>query len=206
MEYYLAGPTATVVVAPSSTAIYTGLAITGASSPIPMLYAADGANRKIDVFNGSFAPVTILPPMHLSNPGLPTGYVPLNVEDIGGKVCVTYALARGPPAQDGALAGQGAVAVFGEAGHFIQQLVGVTKTGTGELASPWGMAIAPAGFGPFGGDLLVGNFAPPERNQRLRSDDRGVQGHDPSQRRRGNTAGGLWDLMFGGGGVPTTTR
>jgi hypothetical protein len=72
---------------------------------------------------------------------------------------VTYALAGGPPAQDGALAGQGAIAVFDESGNFIQQLVGVMPTGTGELASPWGMAIAPTGFGRFGGDLLVGNFS-----------------------------------------------
>ena len=26
------------------------------------------------------------------------------------------------------------------------------------LNEPWGMAIAPTGFGPFGGDLLVGNL------------------------------------------------
>ena len=27
------------------------------------------------------------------------------------------------------------------------------------LASPWGITLAPAGFGPFSGDLLVGNFS-----------------------------------------------
>jgi uncharacterized protein (TIGR03118 family) len=99
------------------------------------------------------------------------------------------------------MAGQGAVAVFSETGAFMQELVGVAPSG--ELASPWGMAIAPAGFGPFGGDLLVGNFseAPSVADQidafnATTGKFVGTIDVDPGA---GQSAGGLWDLMFGGG-------
>jgi hypothetical protein len=50
--------------------------------------------------------------------------------------------------------GQGAVVVFNEDGSSPQIL-----TLGSQLAAPWGVALAPAGFGLFGGDLLVGNFS-----------------------------------------------
>jgi uncharacterized protein (TIGR03118 family) len=134
------------------------------------------------------------------DPNLPTGYVPFNVEDIGGKVYVAYALAGHGP-QTTATGGQGAVAVFGEDGTFLKELVGVLPAGTGELASPWGMAIAPANFGQFGGDLLVGNFSFKDSEINAFNATTGAflaTIHvDPGA---GNTAGGLWDLMFGTGG------
>src|SRR5262249_41036118 len=68
-------------------------------------------------------------------------------------IYVTYAPA-GRAAQVAATEGQGAVAVFDTAGHFIRQLIIGSK-----LAAPWGITMAPAGFGKFGGDLPAGNFA-----------------------------------------------
>jgi uncharacterized protein (TIGR03118 family) len=47
----------------------------------------------------------------------------------------------------------GFISVFDVNGNFIKRAI----TG-GNLNSPWGMALAPAGFGIFGGDLLVGNL------------------------------------------------
>jgi uncharacterized protein (TIGR03118 family) len=185
---------AATVVVPSSGGLYTGLAINTAGG---LLYAANGATGKIDVFDSSFAPTTLSG--DFVDPDLPTGYVPFNVEDIGGKVFVAYALAGHVP-QTTATGGEGALAVFDESGHFMQQLVGVSATG--ELASPWGMALAPAGFGAFGGALLVGNFSyvgPSEINAFNVTTGKflGTIGVDAGP---GNTAGGLWDLMFGGGG------
>jgi uncharacterized protein (TIGR03118 family) len=78
---------------------------------------------------------------------------PLNVQDINGKVYVTYAPA-GHTAQTTASLGQGVVNVFDENGVLQQRLI----TG-GNLAAPWGIALAPSSFGVFGGDLLVGNFS-----------------------------------------------
>src|SRR5262249_58157557 len=75
------------------------------------------------------------------------------VEKMGGNMYVPYGPA-GRAAQTAATEGQGAVAVFDTAGHFLRQLIVGSK-----LASPWGITMAPAGFGKFGGDLLVGNFA-----------------------------------------------
>jgi uncharacterized protein (TIGR03118 family) len=195
----IAAKNASTVVATTTGASYTGLAIS-TLSPTPMLYAANGnGGGSIQVFDSTFTNVT--PPGSFVDPDLPTGYVPFNVEDIGGKVYVTYALAGHGP-QTTATAGQGAVAVFDESGNFQRQLVGVSSTG--ELASPWGMAIAPAGFGAFGGDLLVGNFGlvPSVADQinAFNATTGAFEGTIDVNPGAGNTPGGLWGLMFGGGG------
>ena len=75
----------------------------------------------------------------------------------GGNIFVTYAPA-GRPNQTGATLGQGAVAEFKPDGTFVKELVGVSATGS-RLAAPWGITLAPANFGPFSGDLLVGDFS-----------------------------------------------
>ena len=83
---------AATVVATAPGAIYTGLAMNSAGN---LLYAANGKTGAIDEFNGSFVQQAT---SGFVDPGLPTGYGPFNVQDIGGKVYVTYALAGGPPA------------------------------------------------------------------------------------------------------------
>jgi uncharacterized protein (TIGR03118 family) len=159
------------------------------------LYAANAATGAIDVFNGSFAPTTV--PGGFIDPTLPAGFVPFNVEDIGGKVYVAYAPA-GRDAQTGAVAGMGAVAVFDESGDLVQNLV----PAGGELAAPWGMAIAPSGFGAFGGDLLVGNFSFADSEINAFNPTTGAfEGAIDVNAGPGNSPGGLWDLIFGGGGT-----
>jgi uncharacterized protein (TIGR03118 family) len=171
-------------------AVYTGLAIDPTGG---RLYAANGAQNRIDVFNGSFASVALLPNAFV-DPNLPAGFVPFNVEMIGSKVYVTYA----PPtrdAQTSATAGMGVVSVFDTNGKFLQQLVA-----GGPLASPWGLALAPSGFGPFGGDLLVGNFS--FANSEINAFDPmtgALLGTIPIDV-GANAPGGLWDLAFGNGG------
>jgi uncharacterized protein (TIGR03118 family) len=49
--------------------------------------------------------------------------------------------------------GLGYVDVFNTSGQLQKQLIA-----GGDLNAPWGMQIAPTGFGSYGGDLLVGNF------------------------------------------------
>ena len=158
-----------------------------------MLYAANGTTGGIDVFNGLFGKSSVSG--GFVDSGLPSGLVPFNVEDIGGKVYVAYAPAT-HDLQTMATAGMGAVAVFDENGDLLDNLV----TG-GPLAAPWGMAIAPANFGQFGGDLLVGNFSFVDSEINAFNATTGAfvaTIHvDPGA---GNTAGGLWDLMFGTGG------
>jgi len=43
--------------------------------------------------------------------------------------------------------------VFSDEGKLVKRLIS-----RGALNSPWGLALAPSGFGDFGGNLLVGNF------------------------------------------------
>jgi uncharacterized protein (TIGR03118 family) len=184
---------ASTVVATTPGASFTGLAIDSTGG---LLFAADGnGGGSIQVFNSSFANVTS--PGEFVDPSLPTGFVPFNVEDIGGTVYVTYA-PSGHANQVDATAGEGVVATFTEGGTFIKNLV----TG-GPLASPWGMAIAPAGFGEFGGDLLVGNFSAADGDviNAFNATTGKFVGSIDVNPGAGDTAGGLWDLMFGGGGI-----
>src|SRR5262249_40438158 len=122
------------------------------------------------------------------------GLVPFNVTDIGGDVYVTYA-PSGRMAQTMAGLGDGAVAIFTESGKLQPHgvLLGGPHT---PLAAPWGVAIAPSDFGPFSGDLLVGNFS------FLHSE---INAFDPQNHQLVGTipisgGGGLWALTFGGGG------
>jgi uncharacterized protein (TIGR03118 family) len=184
---------AATVVHTTPGAVYTGLAIDSTSNPTPLLYAANGTTGSIDVFNGSFDATTV--PGGFADPTLPAGLIPFNVEDIGGKVYVAYAPA-GHANQTSAMAGSGAVAVFDENGDLLQNLVS-----GGPLASPWGMAIAPANFGQFGGDLLVGNFSFADSEINAFDATTGTfEGTIHVNPGAGNTAGGIWDLMFGTGG------
>jgi uncharacterized protein (TIGR03118 family) len=146
-----AGPTAFVQpLATIQGARYTGLAISQ-NLPTPQLYAANPAGfagGAVDVFSSSFAQVNaIATPPPISAAGL----VPFNVQDIGGKIYVTYA----PAVPASAALGSGAVAVYSEDGTFQQILIAPG----GHLAAPWGITFAPTSFGQFGGDLLVGNFS-----------------------------------------------
>ena len=145
------GPVAPVQVTTPG-AVYTGLAI-GSNASGPLLYAANGAQNRIDVFNGSFALVNLGPNAFVTHDPRLTGLVPFNAQNIGGDIYVTYA-PPGRAAQISAPVGVGAVAVFDTSGNLIQTLIAGSK-----LASPWGITLAPASFGGFGGDLLVGNFS-----------------------------------------------
>jgi uncharacterized protein (TIGR03118 family) len=175
-------------------ALYTGLAINQADT---LLYAAnDNGAGSINVFNGSFTPVSLGAGAFATPSAIKAlGLVVFNVQDINGSVYVTYAPA-GHAAQTVATAGEGAVAVFSEAGVLQRMMVG------GNLASPWGVALAPASFGRFGGDLLVGNFSFVDSEINAFDPTTGAfEGDIKINPGAGNTPGGLWDLTFGGGGT-----
>jgi uncharacterized protein (TIGR03118 family) len=184
-----AGGLTSTIEATTPNAVYTGLAINAAGN---RLYAADNAGGHVNVFDSAFAPVSL--PGSFSDPTLPAGFVPFNVQDIAGRVYVTYA-PPGPAAQRVAAPGAGFVSIFDENGAFLQRLVSGSQ-----LAAPWGLALAPAGFGPFGGDLLVGNFS--FANSVINAFDASTgafRGSIPIDVGAGNTPGGLWGMMFGSG-------
>jgi len=124
-------------------AIYKGLAI---SATKDTLYGANFAAGAIDVFSSAGLTASF------TDPSVPAGYAPFNIQNVNGKLYVTYAL-RGATGDDVAGAGHGYVSVFDPVAHTFSRLVS-----QGVLDSPWGLAFAPTTFGGLSGDLLVGNF------------------------------------------------
>ncbi len=131
-------------------AAFTGLAI-GNNAGANLLYAADFANGRIDVFNSSFAPTTVAG--GFADATLPAGYLPYNIQNISGRLYVEYAKVDPITHRAATTPNTGIVNVFDLNGTLLQRLA--TET---HLNSPWGVTQAPAGFGDFAGDVLVGNF------------------------------------------------
>jgi uncharacterized protein (TIGR03118 family) len=174
-------------------AVYTGLAVNGAQT---RLYAANsaGSTGSVNVFDCSFTPVNLGPGAFV-DPDLPAGLVPFNVQDIRGDIYVTYAPA-GLQNMRFAPFGAGAVAVFDKDGNFLRQPVAGSR-----LAAPWGITLAPAGFGRFSNHLLVGNFSYLHSEINAFDPTNGkFHGTIPIAVGKGNRPGGLWSLEFGVGG------
>jgi uncharacterized protein (TIGR03118 family) len=149
-------PATTAEIAPTKSpagAVYKGLALYGDSidnNQNPVLYAANFNDGKVEMYDSSFALKGTF-----TDPTLPAGYAPFNVSVLDGKLYVTFALqdVPGNGHDDVPGLGNGFVDVFDLSGGNGQRLIS-----NGDLNSPWGMEIAPAGFGTLAGDLLVGNF------------------------------------------------
>lgn len=134
----------------SANAVYKGLAI-GTSAAGGTLYGANFRSGKIDTWGPGYAPVTLAG--SFSDSQVPPGYAPFNIWNLGNKLYVEYAKQDANKFLDVGGPGAGYVAVFDLNGNLLQHLIS-----GGVLNSPWGVAIAPAGWGAFGGAVLVGNF------------------------------------------------
>jgi uncharacterized protein (TIGR03118 family) len=143
------GTVAEVLQPSSASNVYKGaaLALIGADA---YLYAADFKGAQIDVLKGTAGAPSLTG--SFTDPNLPAGFAPFNIALLNDKLYVTYAKV-GPTGDDVAGLSNGFIDVFDLQGNLMGRLV----TG-GLLNSPWGLAIAPASFGQFAGDLLVGNF------------------------------------------------
>jgi uncharacterized protein (TIGR03118 family) len=189
------GSTAALVTADlNDGAIYKGLAIAQAPAG-PRLYAADFHNARVDVFDGAWNDVT--PAGSFADPELPQGYAPFGVQTIGGRVFVTYAKQDEDAEDELAGQGRGFVDAYDLAGNLVGRL-----EGHGQLDAPWGLALAPASFGQFKGDLLVGNFGDGRINAYAETEP-GVFEHrgtlrDPTGDKI--AIDGLWALEFGNTG------
>jgi uncharacterized protein (TIGR03118 family) len=134
-------------------AVYKGLAIVTTGSE-PRLYAANFHSGSIDVFDGNFKPVSL--PGAFSDPAIPPGFAPFNIQNLGGKLYVTYAKQDADKRFDVPGVGNGYVAVYDSSGALLKHLVSGGPLSL--LNSPWGVQIAPSNFGIYSGALLVGNF------------------------------------------------
>jgi uncharacterized protein (TIGR03118 family) len=196
----VANPASAILAADNSAegAVYKGLAIAtdGAQAH---LFAANFRENAVDVFDSSFQRVNVAGAF--SDSMIPAGFAPFNIANLNGNLYVSYARQNAAKHDDVAGAGNGYVDVYDLNGRLVKRLISA-----GQLDSPWGLALAPAGFGKFGNDLLVGNFG-----------DGKINAFDPAsgkflgslndQRGKALQIEGLWGLAFGNGpsaGDPNT--
>ncbi len=188
-----------VAVRNGANAVYKGLAIATASDGHTYLYAANFRSGRVEAYDDTFTPVE-LPGGLFVDRRIPAGYAPFNVQELAGSLYVTYAKQDATLHDDVAGQGHGFVDVFTTDGAFVRRLV--TR---GVLDSPWGLALAPAGFGRLGGALLVGNFG----NGRINAFNAKTGAYLGELRQSAGkpiTIDGLWGLRFGNGNAAKTTE
>jgi len=172
-------------------AAYTGLAI-GSSGTNQYLYAANFFAGTVEVFDSNWAPATMSPGA-FTDPTVPPGFAPFNVQSIDGNIWVAYALQNGERNEDVRGIGNGYIRVFSPDGMLIKRFAS-----QGKLNSPWAMAVAPVNFGQYSDKLLVGNFG----DGRINAYDRQT-GEFLGQLNMMNgqpiEIEGLWGLVFGNG-------
>jgi len=146
------GDVAVKLVDSGATSAYTGLAI-GVDGGANFLYAANFKTGRIDVFDKDFMSVTSKP---FTDPHLPSGYSPFNIQNVDGKLYVMYAKVDPSTGEEDAHPGFGIVDIYTTNGMFERRFVS-----NGQLNAPWGVAKVPSTFFSEPGmtDVtLIGNF------------------------------------------------
>lgn len=197
------GSTATTIAVDHSAQgeVFKGLAYASTQSG-DRLYATDFHDGRVEVFDGSFAPVVTTG--DFTDPRLPAGFAPFGIQVVSSTVIVTFAKQDAAAHDDVQGRGLGVVSAFDADGNFLRRIAG-----GGKLNAPWGIALAPADFGKQSGKLLVGNFGDGHViayrisfpvTASLEDDDEGQEGQFLIGDRKGPlTIEGLWGIAFGNG-------
>ncbi len=170
---------------------YTGIAM-AQNGLANFIYAANFRHNSIDMFDSTFTFVRSFTDFQMV-----PGFAPFGIANIGGQLFVTFAK-QAPPDSTAAVpeVGNGFVDVFNADGSLAKRLIA-----GGPLNAPWGVVLAPAGFGPFGGAILVGNFGDGKIGAYS-----ATTGAFIDFLRNGNgdviAESGLWGLAFGPAGDP----
>jgi uncharacterized protein (TIGR03118 family) len=167
-------------------AVFDGLAYYTDSTGNNFLLAADLHGGVVDVFDKGFNLVS-----SFRDTTLESVYAPFNVAVLNGNIYVAYGWINAAGNNVIPHPGWGVVEQVSETGTVMHKVIG------GKLNAPWGLAIAPTGFGTFGGDLLVGNFGDGRItafNALLKSKGQIKIGKKPL------VIDGLWALIVGNGG------
>jgi uncharacterized protein (TIGR03118 family) len=177
-------------------ASYTGLVIAQNGKGQNVLYAADSggspttSNNRVDMFDGGFHPLGNFTDVNVATQY--PGNTVFQVEDVNSKLFVTFG-GFAPPFG-------GVVDVFDTDGHLLTpNHFAANAPGAGPLENPWGTTLAPADFGQFRNDLLIGNV---EGAGNINAFDPGTGAFLGQLRHPDGTpvaVAGLWDLTFGGG-------
>jgi uncharacterized protein (TIGR03118 family) len=180
-------PTNAVVGVTQPGAVFTGLAMATGAGGRTLLYAADTANGVIDVYDQNFTLVTNLKG-NFTDPNLPSGFRPFNIQNVGDKLYVEYLSSN-----------SGIVDVYNPNGLLDTQIGdgGRLITG-GALDKPWGVTLAPTGFGTFSNDLLVGNFGNGNINA-FNAQTGEFLGELTTSSGQAFSEDHLWSLQFGNG-------
>jgi len=173
-------PTAALIGVRSAGSVYTGLAITSKTSG-NSLFAADAANNKVDIYDGNFNLTG-----SFTDPEIPTGFAPFGIQDIAGKVYVSFASTAGGPG--------GFIDIFSESGTLMKRLAHGAP-----LNQPWGFAIAPSNFGTFSQALLVTNNVTAGTINAYSLTTGKLLGTLSNSAGKALTINGLWGIEFGGG-------
>ncbi len=188
-----AGSTQATVADTVPGAIFKGLTLSGGNR----LYASDFHGNRVIVWDSSFNRLTV--PGGFADPNLPDGYAPFGIQAIDERIFVTYARQDEEGEDELAGRGLGIVDMFDRDGHLLGRVASHNF-----LNAPWGVARAPAGFGPFSGDLLVGNFGEADSPRPCFLDEGPLRGAN----RFPISIDGLWGIGFGAGNAnsgPATT-
>ena len=169
--------------------VYKGLALVTTPAGT-FLYATNFRFGTVEVFDSSFNLVKTF-----TDPTVPAGFAPFGIHNIGGRLYVTFAKQKSDKHDDLAGPGNGFVDVFSPNGDLLQRLVS-----GGRLNSPWAVTLAPATFGAFGGDILIGNFGDGRVNAYNRATGH-VEGRLLNATGQPLTIPGLWGLRFPAGSL-----
>jgi uncharacterized protein (TIGR03118 family) len=181
-------------------ASYTGLASGTNAENVNLLYAANFAQDRIDMFDGSYSQRHT--PGGFNDPSLPAGYAPFGIQQLGGHIYVAYAVFDSGTHESRAGTGLGIIDVFDTDGNLLQHLVAAG----GALNAPWGIALAPSNFGPLSNTLLVGNFGDGKINA-FDTSTGALVGTISDSDGKNIAIPGLWGIAFGNGlnNQPTNT-
>lgn len=189
------GATAQIVADRSATgAVYKGLAL-APNAGANFLYATNFKKNAVDVFDRTYKFVS-----SFTDATIPAGYAPFGIHTIGGLLYVTFAKQRAPNNEDDEPGvGKGYVDIFNPDGTRVKRFVS-----NGKLNSPWAVALAPAGFGSAGGNILIGNFG----DGLIGAYDATTGAFRGFLHDANNVSlaiDGLWDLTFGVGAASPTS-
>ena len=181
----------------SASAVYKAMELAN-NGTANYLYVANFFSAKVEVYDQTFKLVTLSGTF--TDPGLPAGFAPHNIRNINGQLYVAYAKQNATKTDAVLGKGLGLVNVFDLNGNFIKRFAS-----KGVLNAPWGLAIAPATFGKFSNDILVGNLG----DGRITAFDPATGkplGQLSSAPGKPIALSGLWGLMFGNGGMGGSTN
>jgi len=175
-------------------AVYKGLAL-GTVNGATFLYATDLHNNKIDVFDTNFAKPAAMQGKFV-DPTMPAGFVPFGIAALKDQLYVTYAMQDGAMHDEVTGAALGYVDIFDFSGNLVSRFASA-----GALNAPWGIALAPAGFGSLEGDVLIGNFGDGKINVFEPNGSSVATSMGALTDTNGQTLAfpGLWSLVFGDG-------